>query len=264
MFRLFVLYSLFFTLLLSFWNCELKPEKVRHKVKRETVFVVNDPVDSSALVKKRYLETHQDTSYIEFVFKAYDLVNIKEMDSTIRVNLRYADTTNFLKKNLYDGLRKAYFTCETATKLCAAQYYLKRIDPDLSLVVLDATRPQHIQQLMWDSLKMSDLKKFTYLSRPDETSLHNYGCAVDATIFNVRSNKFLDMGTGYDFFDKLAQPAYEAQFLKSGELSQEAFKNRKLLRKVMKQARLNPINTEWWHFSSMSRDEAIKRFPLVK
>ncbi|MDI1356425.1 MAG: M15 family metallopeptidase [bacterium] len=264
MLKLYALYSLFFALVLCFWSCELKPEKVRHKVKRQLVFAVNDAVDSSALVKKRYLEAHKDTSYIEYVFMAYDLVNIKDMDTSIRVDLRYADTANFLKRNLYDGLRKAYFTCETAGKLCAAQYYLKLLDPDLSLVVLDATRPQHIQQLMWDSLKISVFKKFTYLSPPDETSLHNYGCAVDATIFNERTNQFLEMGTSYDFFDKLAQPIYEAHFLKTGELSREAFNNRKLLRTVMKRAHLNPITSEWWHFSSMSREEAVKRFPLVK
>jgi D-alanyl-D-alanine dipeptidase len=138
------------------------------------------------------------------------------------------------------------------------------VSPDLTLVILDASRPQHIQRLMWDSLKMSGPRKFNYLSPPDETSLHNYGCAVDATIMNIKTGIYLDMGTGYDQFEKLSEPVYEAHFLKTGELSREAFQNRRLLRSIMRNAKMNAINSEWWHFSSMSKDEAIDKFPLIK
>jgi D-alanyl-D-alanine dipeptidase len=250
----------------SLWlvSCERKPEKVERRLQVTRVYSVPDPVDSTAIRIKQYLARQKDTSYIEYVFRAYDLVNIKTVDSTIEVNLRYADTNNFMKRNLYDGLRKAYFTCEMAIKVCAAQYFLKKANPHLSLVILDASRPQHIQKLMWDSLKMPPLTKFSYLSPPKETSLHNYGCAVDATIRDLRTGALLDMGTEYDVFEKLSQPVYEVHFLKTGELSREAFQNRRLLRMVMQRAKLNPINSEWWHFSSVTREEAMERFPLIK
>ena len=205
-----------------------------------------------------------DTSYIEYIFKKYDLVNIKSLDSGIHVNLRYADTSNFLRRNFYDGLQNAYFNCETATRICAAQYYLKQINPNLSLLILDASRPQHVQQMMWDSLKLHPDKKTFYLASPEETSMHNYGCAVDVTIIDLTTQKPLDMGTDFDFFGNLAEPIYEIKFLKSGLLSQQAYNNRKLLRFVMQRARLNPITSEWWHFSICKKEEAVAKYALIR
>lgn len=217
--------------------------------------------DSTATPQKRF---NPDTSYVELLFKGYDLVNIKSLDSTIQVDLRYSDTNNFLKYNLYDGLRNAYFNCETALRVCAAQYYLKQIDSSLSLLILDASRPHHIQQIMWDSLKLHPDKKVFYLSRPEETSMHNYGCAVDVTIIDTGTNKILDMGTDFDFFGNLSEPIYEVRFLKTGQLSQEAYKNRLLLRKVMQRAKLNPITSEWWHFSLCTKEEAMAKYTLIR
>lgn len=255
-----------YVLLAAVWlsSCEIKPEKKQHRLQYVKVFMVPDPVDSTEIKRKLLLSKLKDTSYIEYVFKLYDLVNIRSLDTTIEVKLRYADTNNFLKRNFYDGLRQAYFTCETAIQICAAQYYLKKIEPKYSLVILDASRPQHIQQLMWDSLKIPPLKKLNYLSHPEETSLHNYGCAVDLTIIDTSTGEFLDMGTDYDAFEKMSEPVYEFHFLKTGRLSHEAWENRKLLRKVMKRAKMNPINSEWWHFSSMSRSEAEKKYQLIR
>lgn len=247
-----------------FLACETKPEKVKRVLVKKTVFVIPVFVDSSEKVKTRFLEERRHSSYIEYIFKGYDLVDIHTLDSSIKVDLKYADTLNFLRKNMYDGLQRAYFTCDMALKISAAQFYLRQADPNLTLVVLDASRPQHIQQLMWDSLKMNPVKKLSYLSSPEETSLHNYGCAIDATIMDKRTGSYLDMGTPYDYFDKLAQPVYEAHFLKTGQLSKEAYENRKLLRAVMKRAKLNPINSEWWHFSMCSKAEAAAKYPLIK
>ncbi|MBA3663660.1 MAG: peptidase M15, partial [Bacteroidetes bacterium] len=181
-----------------------------------------------------------DTSYLEHVFKNYDLTDVRSLDSSIHVDLKYAGTDNFLGKNFYDGLRKAYFPCEVATRICNAQYYLKQINPAYSLVILDAARPLHVQQMMWDSLEMPPDKKFNYLAPPYTVSLHNYGCAVDLTIIDLSTDSILEMGSGFDHFGKLSEPAYEWHFLKSGELSEEALNNRKLLRKVMQAARFNP------------------------
>lgn len=241
--------------------CEKKPEKQVRKIAYRRVFVVTDSIEHQ---NRQKLPQLADTSYIEYVFKAYDLVNIKSLDSTIVVKLQYADTTNFLKRNFYDGLRKAYFTCETAQRICAAQYFLKQINQDYSLIIFDASRPLHVQQMMWDSLNLPPLTKLSYLSRPETTGMHNYGCAVDCSIIDTRSGQLLDMGTDYDAFEKLSQPILEYQFLKSGTLSQEAYQNRRMLRYVMRRAKLNGINTEWWHFSSVNKDEAMTNYRLIK
>ncbi|WP_317898334.1 M15 family metallopeptidase [Aurantibacillus circumpalustris] len=242
-------------------SCDFDKHNHLHTLRKHIVYVIEDTI---GVKQGTATPIDPDTSYIEYIFKSYDLVNIKSMDSSIKVNLRYSSTNNFLKYNFYDGLRNAYFNCETAIKVCAAQYYLKQINPDLGLLILDASRPRHIQQIMWDSLKMHPDKKMFYLSNPEETSLHNYGCAVDVTIINTVNDSLLEMGTDFDFFGNLSEPIYEKQFLKTGELSLQAYKNRLLLRSVMERAKLNPITSEWWHFSICKKDEAIVRFALIK
>ncbi|MCE3225710.1 MAG: peptidase vanX D-ala-D-ala dipeptidase [Bacteroidetes bacterium] len=205
-----------------------------------------------------------DTSYLETVFEMYNLVDVRSLDSSIRVKLQYADSTNFLHRDFYDGLKKAYFPCEVATRIANAQYFLKQIDSNLTLIILDAARPMHVQQMMWDSLDMPPDQKFKYLAPPWNTSLHNYGCAVDLSIMNLSTGKLLDMGTDFDHFGKLSEPIFEIHFISTGELSKDALENRKLLRKVMQAAKLNPITTEWWHFNFCSKEYAAAAFKLIK
>jgi zinc D-Ala-D-Ala dipeptidase len=233
-------------------------ENRTYTLTKKIVYMVQDP----APVKVE-IPVPRDTSYLEHVFGSYDLVDIETLDSTIQVDLRYGDTNNFLGRGFYDGLRRAYFTCDLAIRICNAQLFLKEIDPALSIVVLDAARPLHIQAMMWDSLDMQPDKKYSYLAPPYETSMHNYACAADVTIADG-TGRPLEMGTTYDHFHKLSQPLYEERFLKSGELSQEAYFNRRLLRYVMKRAGLKPIQSEWWHFGLCTKPEAMARYALIR
>lgn len=253
-------YHIYFCLFLLLITACNNSSKERTRLVHHRVFVIKDTVQTT----NRSAIVSPDTSYLEHVFKNYDLVNLQHLDSGIRVNLRYADTSNFLKTNFYDGLRNAYFPCEVAIRLCNAQLYLKNINPNYSLLIYDAARPLHIQQMMWDSLKMPADRKFNYLSPPYQTSLHNYGCAVDLGIIDISQNKLLDMGTDFDTFEKLSQPVYEWKFLKSGELRQEAYNNRNILRFVMKRAGFNSIPSEWWHFSYGNKEYAAAKFKLIK
>lgn len=255
--RIFWLYLIF--LAVGWVGCGRKDTGRHHLVKRR-VFVMRD----SASVREHRVVADPDTSYLEFIFKKCGLVNLQELDSSIHVELRYADTANFLHRSFYDGLRRVWLPCEVALRLCNAQMYLKQVNPELSLVIFDAARPLHIQQMMWDSLDLPPDRKFNYLSPPWEISLHNYGCAVDLGILDLSQNKLIDMGTDFDTFEKLSQPAYEWQFLRSGELSRGAFDNRRLLRSVMKHAGFNPIPSEWWHFGYGSKESAAAKFKLIE
>jgi D-alanyl-D-alanine dipeptidase len=206
----------------------------------------------------------QDTSYLEYVFGLYDLVNIKDIDSSIKVHLRYADTCNFLHRDFYDGLRNAYLTCYAAIKLSSAQFFLKQINSDYSLLVLDAARPLHIQQMMWDSVKLPEEKKHKYLTPSSAKSMHNYGVAIDLTIIDLKTGVPLDMGTEFDHFGDLSQPKFEEEYLIKKLLSREQVENRKLLRKVMKNAGYKHISSEWWHFVACPREQAMRDFELIK
>lgn len=207
--------------------------------------------------------TRSDSSVYERLFVRNGLVNICEMDSNIRVVLMYNSDKNFLGKSFYKGLNQCYLNCEAATKLNNAQKLLKQQFPFYNLIVFDATRPAHIQKLMWDSLKLQPIVKYDYLARPDELSLHNYGAAVDVSIIN-ENGVLLDMGTPYDFFGDLARPSMENEFYSSGLLSKEAYCNRLLLRKIMIQSGFYPITSEWWHFNSCNKVYAAANYKLIE
>jgi D-alanyl-D-alanine dipeptidase len=215
----------------------------------------------TAIAQTTYI-SKSDSSEIEKVFALLKLTNIHEIDSSIQVDLRYASTNNFLDINLYGSINKAYLQKEVAVKLAKAQQLLKDTLPDYSLIILDATRPQSIQQKMWDEIKVPANQKSKYLSNPKYGSLHNFGAAVDVSIIDEKG-KLIDMATPFDSFEKLAYPFYEDKFLKSGALSQEQFNNRQLLRNIMKEAGFMPITTEWWHFNSCYRKEAKVWYPMV-
>lgn len=188
------------------------------------------------------------------------LVNVQSLDPSILVELKYASKDNFLKKNVYGGLRRCYMQPEAADKLAKASAILQEQRPDLRLLVYDAVRPRSVQFAMWRIVKGTSQQ--SYVASPTSGSVHNFGAAVDLTLAD-KTGQPLDMGTVFDFFGKKAQPRYENQFLASGELTQEQVDNRLLLRNVMIDAGFSIIRNEWWHFNAFPAAESRKRFKPV-
>ncbi|MDX1652032.1 MAG: M15 family metallopeptidase [Brumimicrobium sp.] len=193
------------------------------------------------------------------------LVDIQSVDSSIRVDVKYSSSDNFMKKDLYGKLEKIYLQKEVAERLAKSQRKLKATNPDLTLLVYDGVRPLSVQQAMWDSLdSLSFSEKIKFVSNPKNGSLHNYGCAVDLTILNTQTGQVLDMGAGYDDLRKIAYPKFEQDFLASGELTKEQYNNRQLLRGVMRAGGFWGIQTEWWHFNAFSRPKAKELYDIVQ
>lgn len=189
------------------------------------------------------------------------MVDISEMDSTIRVQLVYATPDNFLGKSVYTGITRAWLHPDAARKLVAAQQLLKKEYPGLTLVVYDAARPMEVQRKMWALVRGTD--KVNYVSNPSNGGgLHNYGMAVDVTILNENGNP-LPMGTPFDFFGEEAHTNNEDALLSAGKISDEAYNNRRLLRRIMRHAGFRVIPYEWWHFNACSRAEARESYPVL-
>ena len=150
----------------------------------------------------------------------YDLVDISEIDPSIKIDLKYSTKENFLKKIIYKKIKHCFLERKTANKLVNAQKFLKKIDPSLSLVVYDGARPKKAQELMWDSVKIDPDKKHLFLSSPNLTSLHNYGLAVDVCIKD-KNGKELDMGCKFDSFDERSFTSTEKEMLLKGKLSSD-------------------------------------------
>ena len=168
----------------------------------------------------------------------------------IRVDLRYAGPDNFVGRDLYGGLDCAWLHQDGAAALESAVDWLARERPDLGMLVLDAMRPQRVQEQLWEALQGTDL--LGYLANPVRGSIHSFGMALDLTLVDSDGDE-LDMGTPFDDLSKLSHPALEARFLASGELTAPQVANRTVLRSAMFQAGWQGINTEWWHFDCGDR-----------
>jgi D-alanyl-D-alanine dipeptidase len=192
---------------------------------------------------------------------AAGLVDIRDLDSSIVVHLLYATDSNFVGERMYRSLREAYLQPEAAARLVRAQKYLKQMRPECTLIVYDAARPQWAQEIMWNKVKDTPMKR--YVSSPQRISMHTYGVAVDVGILDG-NGKELDMGTPVDFLGALAEPKYETKYLASGELSPEQVQNRQLLRSVMQKAGFRGISNEWWHFEATTRTEAQKKYLPIR
>ena len=178
----------------------------------------------------------------------------------IRVDLRYASPDNFVGVDLYSPFDCAWLHQEGAARLEAAAQDLARRHGDLELVVLDALRPQRVQERLWRQLEGTGLQ--IYLAPPERGSIHPFGMAVDITIAE-RGGGELDMGTPFDDLTELSWPSREAEFLATGRLQPTQAANRQLLRDVMGAAGWQGISREWWHFDGGERQRIRDQFVRV-
>jgi D-alanyl-D-alanine dipeptidase len=200
--------------------------------------------------------------YIEREFIKYGMVDIQTLSSRFFVDLDYSDTSNFVHRDLYGNLEKCFLNKETAAKLLAADSVLRSEFPQYHFLLYDGARPHYVQKLMYDLYRKMPVAQGLYLSHPDNNSLHNYGAAIDLTICDS-NGKPIDMGTDFDHFGHESHIGDEWGLKSSGKISEEAFNNRKLLRRIMLQAKFTPILYEWWHFNSCGRGYAAAHYTLI-
>jgi len=188
--------------------------------------------------------------------------DFRHLDSIagIRVDLRYASADNFVGRDLYSPFDCAWLHVQAAAALERVVAWLAARRPDLTVLVLDALRPQRVQQQLWDTLAGTDLR--LYLADPVRGSIHSYGMALDLTLVDADGRE-LDMGTGFDDMTELSHPALEEGFLLAGALSEQQLANRRLLRAAMLQAGFLGIRTEWWHFDCGDRELVRQTFHRV-
>jgi D-alanyl-D-alanine dipeptidase len=192
------------------------------------------------------------------------LVDVRTLDPSIQVELKYSTEDNFMKQDVYDCITHAYLQRQPAEMLVKASKLLQAKYPNYRLLVYDGARSRAVQWKLWKALPNVPPKKRTsFVANPAEGSIHNYGCAVDLTVATA-DGKPLDMGTHYDYFGDLAYPRKEAELLKAGKLTEKQIANRKILRAAMEGAGFEGITSEWWHFNAFSRKQAAARYGIIE
>jgi zinc D-Ala-D-Ala dipeptidase len=229
--------------------------------KESDVFIKQVNTRDQNLIVKRII--HKPITILEKSLIDAGLVNVFLLDTNIIVDLKYSSTDNFLGIDLYGDFNNCYLQPDVADKLIQAQKYLNEIKPGYHLLIFDAARPRSIQQKFWDTLKMPVSEKVKFVANPKNGSLHNFGAAVDISIAD--ENRIpLDMGCPYDYIGELAYPTSETKLLSEGKLTQQQVDNRKLLRTVMYKAGFFNIQTEWWHFNSCRREDAVLNYKIIE
>jgi zinc D-Ala-D-Ala dipeptidase len=169
----------------------------------------------------------------------------------IGVDLRYASPDNFVGDDMYSPHDCGWLHRNAAESLRKAADALAARRRDVTLLVLDALRPQRVQERMWAALQGTGLTQ--YLADPVRGSIHSFGMAVDITLVDAAGRE-LDMGTRFDDLSERSHPALEDELLARGELRAAHVENRRLLRDVMREAGWRGINSEWWHFDGGERE----------
>jgi zinc D-Ala-D-Ala dipeptidase len=164
------------------------------------------------------------------------LVDIKSVDPTILVELRYAGRNNLTGHPLYPPGTPALVRPEVAQRLAVAQAFLRRCQYQLK--IWDAYRPADVQVKLWQASHNND-----YVANPETGagSLHSWGVAVDATLVDSW-NRPVRMPTDFDAFT----PAAMWQYLGS-DLAVRSHLH--LLQGTMRDAGFYGLRTEWWHFT---------------
>lgn len=168
-------------------------------------------------------------------FRKPELVELTKLDPTIKLDIRYATSNNFLGTPVYTEAR-AFLQRPAAEALVRALPELRA--QGYGIIIHDGYRPWYVTKIFWDA---TPNHQKIFVADPKAGSRHNRGCAVDLSLYDLRTGKEVEMPSGYDEMTERAYANYP------GGTAEERARRAVLGRAMVKQGFLvNP--TEWWHF----------------
>ncbi|MGI8498148.1 MAG: serine hydrolase [Gemmatimonadaceae bacterium] len=168
-------------------------------------------------------------------FRDPDLVELTSLDSTIKLEVRYATTNNLFGTVFYNSA-KAYMQRPAAEALVRAHKWLR--SQGYGLLIHDAYRPWYVTKIFWEATP-NDKKIF--VADPAKGSRHNRGAAVDLTLYDLATGAPVEMVGTYDETSDRSYPDYP------GGTALERW-HRGLLRRAMEMQGFTVFEAEWWHF----------------
>ena len=184
-------------------------------------FILSNPASGTPLKNRNHPE--------------YQLVDIALLAPSIRQDVRYSTSRNFLGKPIYSKAK--IFLLEPAAKaLVRVQNSL--LKQGLSLLIFDGYRPYEVSKLFW---KNATPKQRMFLAPPSAGSSHNRGMAVDVTLFDLKTGREVKMPSAYDEMSEKGSIYYYGG-------TPEERKLRNLLISEMEAEGFRVYVREWWHF----------------
>ena len=168
-------------------------------------------------------------------FKQPDLIELTSLDPTIKLDIRYATTDNFLSSPMYQQA-KAYMQRPAAEAVMRASKELHK--QGFGLLIHDSYRPWYVTRMFWDG---TPPEGHIFVADPSQGSRHNRGCAVDLTMYELVNGQPVKMVGVYDEMSPRSYPYYPGGTSKQRWL-------RAVLRHAMEEQGFSVYETEWWHF----------------
>ncbi|HUD71803.1 MAG TPA: cyclase family protein [Dongiaceae bacterium] len=167
-------------------------------------------------------------------FRTPDLVELVTLDPTIHLDIHYARADNFTGKPVYPEAR-AFLQRPAAEALVRVNRSLKA--QGYGLLVFDGYRPWSITKLFWD---LTPVDKKMYVADPALGSKHNRGCAVDLSLYDIKTGREVTMPSPYDDMTEKAHAVY-------GGGPAEPRRVRDLFIEAMSKEGFFVYPYEWWH-----------------
>ena len=168
-------------------------------------------------------------------FRPPELVEVAMLDPTIRLDVRYATTDNFMGAVFYEAPR--VFLQRPAAE-AVVRAHRKLAERGFGLLLHDGYRPWYVTKMFWDATP--EAQKI-FVADPSRGSRHNRGAAVDLTLYDLRTGRPVEMVGGYDEFSDRSFPDYP------GGTSLQRW-HREILRDAMEAEGFRVYDYEWWHF----------------
>jgi len=168
-------------------------------------------------------------------FREPELVEIVEVEPAIRLDVRYARADNFTGRAVYKEAR-AFLQRQAAEALARAHRSLE--EKGYGLMVFDGYRPWSVTKIFRD---LTPANEKVFVADPAKGSKHNRGCAVDLTLFDLKTGRAVKMPSEYDETTEHAYATYDG-----GDPA--ALERREVLRDAMEREGFFVYSHEWWHF----------------
>lgn len=181
-----------------------------------------------------------------------EFVDIRSVDDTILIDLRYAGPNNVAHRPIYPPGTAALVRAGVAQRLVIVQEYLRK--KGYGLKIWDAYRSQSAQEKLWQT---THNRSFVADPKEGRGSMHIRGAAVDATLVDAAGHD-VPMPTDFDSFTSAAEMAYRGN-------NPVVRANLKLLQKAMAHGGFYGLRTEWWHFCApdWKRFDPVPELKLV-